>query len=375
MSPTLSPSPTPEPTVPAVASDFAGLNPSLEKAADSDAHLPSTISLDSPTTVGLTYAEYSYKPTFEIDRKGNIVSHDPVLNSSPVALLSFLQNHSSTPPTITVQIRDPASLTEIDSPTTNSNSTTSPPVLHASYFVDLFDAHAGPATQTPPVTAAYEPLARASADRADDVRLAVEQFCSSRSVLKELTVVKETYGYNWEAVVAGVRAKVLEVWDLPEGIVGSVDVQINSDPKTITIRPNNSLAWTFSESRLHRFLLSAVLAYPLICAAELVLGARFDHFRATSPLVRWKVLPVPQDGSFMTEEAALQLASTLDARRPPKVAVLPDGTWVYLVGLEEGEWLRKWEGAIEEAVRTKKRGRYLLREVKEEVAVPALRGY
>lgn len=56
------------------------------------------------------------------------------------------------------------------------------------------------------------------------------------------------------------RAKVLETWALPEGIVGAVEIKIHTDPQTITVRPNNTLAWTFSESIVNRVLLSAVLA-------------------------------------------------------------------------------------------------------------------
>lgn len=90
--------------------------------------------------------------------------------------------------------------------------------------------------------------------------------------------------------------------------------------------------------------------------------------------MRWKLLPAPVDGTTHTEQSALRLASTLDAR-PPKVSVLPDGRWVFLVGMEEGEWFRKWERAIEDAVKSKKRGQFLLQEPTEEAGVPALRGY
>lgn len=64
--------------VPEYPSDFAGLAPGLEKLVDAATsgleHLPSTISLDSPAAIGLSYSEYKYKPTYEIDRRGNIIS-------------------------------------------------------------------------------------------------------------------------------------------------------------------------------------------------------------------------------------------------------------------------------------------------------------
>ncbi|KAM0751603.1 hypothetical protein T439DRAFT_355511 [Meredithblackwellia eburnea MCA 4105] len=431
----------------------------------------SSIQLDHPELSAFGSANYQYKPSYEIDRKGNILSHDTVLNSSPIALLRFLEEKTSAPPTVTLSVRGikgkrdvnkllhtcdfsfvvrvspdpsaigaayrpllytmgdwelacrgrnalsesadgdprcqrpagpdpkrtvsshwreellaerasrvrqglpgfihPASLLEVESV---DPERTAQPILLDSYLVDLFDAHA-PNPTSISVGPEYEELSRQRADRRDELTATVEKYCNSRSPLKELKVIKETYGYNWDAVVEGVRAKVLEAWALPEDVIGTLTINVHTDPETIIIRPNNSLSKTFSTSLFNKAILTTVLYYPMLCATELVVGARFDHFRAASPLVRWKVLPGRADGEEHTEDSALALAASLDNRQAPKVAVLPTGEWVYLVGMEEGEWLRKWEGPIQEAVKAKKRGRVLLKAPSDVAAAPALRGY
>lgn len=52
-----------------------------------------------------SFAEGEVRPTYSLDKWGNIVSHDAALNNSPVALLRFLRLHCSSPPTLTVNIR------------------------------------------------------------------------------------------------------------------------------------------------------------------------------------------------------------------------------------------------------------------------------
>lgn len=58
------------------------------------------------------------------------------------------------------------------------------------------------------------------------------------------------------------------------------------------------------------------------------------------------------------------------------------GAWAYLVGKQEGEWLREWEEAIREGVRRGVRGGVKLevelgeqRRTEEETTLGALRGY
>lgn len=140
--------------------------------------------------------------------------------------------------------------------------------------------------------------------------------------------------------------------------------------------------------------------YPIFLIFEFFLGRRFEQLRVAFPLVRWRRLPTPRHtpAAFLAHSEALSLARQL-APRPPKVKFLASsepnmdavegeaqeqeggaGEWVYLVGTEEGQWLKGWEVGIQEGVRRRVRGRALGREEREAVAGEAdargmLRGY
>lgn len=88
------------------------------------------------------------------------------------------------------------------------------------------------------------------------------------------------------------------------------------------------------------------------------MGERFDNLRVSFPLTRWRRLPIPDTSSSipLSSAAALEIARPL-APRAPKVAQLPtDDTFVYLIGMQDGEWLKAWEDAIAEGVRKGRRG-------------------
>lgn len=155
--------------------------------------------------------------------------------------------------------------------------------------------------------------------------------------------------------------------------------------------------------RLLTLLRLGPCSYPILLIFEFFLGRRFEQLRVAFPLVRWRRLPTPRHTppAFLAQADALSLARQL-APRPPKVKFLPAGEvlgpaeasggqvegqgqegageWVYLVGTEEGGWLRGWEVGVQEGVRRGVRGRALGVEEREAVVGQAdargrLRGY
>lgn len=123
---------------------------------------------------------------------------------------------------------------------------------------------------------------------------------------------------------------------------------------------------------------SPAQVYPILLLVELFNGDRYDNLRAAFPLTRWRRLPLPTTSSSRTisNAEALELARPLAARQP-KIATLPDGTIVYLIGTQDGELVRSWEDAIVEGVRMGRRG-VALKELDREVNAgvrEALRGY
>lgn len=105
-------------------------------------------------------------------------------------------------------------------------------------------------------------------------------------------------------------------------------------------------------------------SYPTLLLLELLSGSRFSNLRLAYPLIRWRPLPLPPS-SPLTPQSAVTLARTL-APRPPKVAQTPEGDWAYLVGTQEGEWMREWEGMVVDEVRKGRRGGVLRIEGSEE---------
>lgn len=166
-----------------------------------------------------------------------------------------------------------------------------------------------------------------------------------------------------------------------------------------TCRPDNFWSRLFSLHIVWKLLLWLFLVYPVLLAYEFFFGRRWNNLRCAFPLTRWRRLPplafnassAPSSSSSTvepTQQEMLALAASLSPRRPPKVAQLPGpssvephGPWVYLIGTQEGEWMRKWENAVSEGVRRGVRGRELTLEDAEraerdrEDGMRGLRGY
>lgn len=202
---------------------------------------------------------------------------------------------------------------------------------------------------------------------------------------------------------------------------GKIHVAFESTPSTITIRPDNFVSRAFSSSVFVKVLLWLVLVYPALLLFELVAGHKWHDLRCSFPLTRWRRLPSVQadepartQGSssassssssttVLTEAQAEDIAAQLATRRPVRIARLPtsssgrpnlfdnprpptsdretDRPWLYLCGLQEGEFLRLWEPSIVDAVRTRARQVVLTDDNRRDKATEArdglskLRGY
>lgn len=159
----------------------------------------------------------------------------------------------------------------------------------------------------------------------------------------------------------------------------------------------------FEATRLPRQQLtfSSHSIYPILLIYEFFAGRRWNNLRCAFPLTRWRRLPPLASSSAtsssagpssnatdLTQQEMLAFAATLSARRPPKVAQLPgpsvaesNGPMVYMIGTQEGEWMRKWEASVVDAVRNGVRGRALTEEDLQSAErvrrenIEAMRGY
>lgn len=76
------------------------------------------------------------------------------------------------------------------------------PVLFRSYFVDSVETHASVPFALTGITSADAKLVREREAREEDVRMVVEEYCSSDNMLKELKIKKQLYGWNWNMLRA-----------------------------------------------------------------------------------------------------------------------------------------------------------------------------
>ncbi|KAM0752185.1 hypothetical protein T439DRAFT_379285 [Meredithblackwellia eburnea MCA 4105] len=280
----------------------------------------------------------------------------------------------------------------------SAERTIHPALLYHSHFVDLVETHSSLSpsissssnnnNNSPQVSQEYTSVLAEREARDENVRKVVEAYCKSDRLLKELRVRKEVFGWNWRLLEAGIRATIDQA-----RYTGTVQVQFKTTPQTIVIRPENNLSRIFSLPIWAKILLWIVLVYPILLLIELFNGDRYDNLRVAFPLTRWRRLPVPvpsssssSPGPSSSSSTTLSTTQALELARPlttgrasPKVAQLPtDGTMVYLIGTQDGEFLKAWEDAIVDGVRRGRRGVALTQIEREGVYVgirESLRGY
>ncbi|KAL8292630.1 hypothetical protein RQP46_001242 [Phenoliferia psychrophenolica] len=229
-----------------------------------------------------------------------------------------------------------------------------PSLLYHSHFVDLVETHSSLPFALSGISATHDVLVRERDARDEQIRAVVDAYTRSKKMLKELRVTKEVYGWNFRLLEAGLRATIDRT-----RYSGTVQIEFRTTPTTLIIRPENNISKIFSLPIWAKFFLWIVLVYPILLLIELFNGDRYDNLRVAFPLTRWRRLPLPSTSSSrpLTNAEALELARPL-AARSPKIAQLPDehGTMVYLIGVQDGEFLKMWEDGIVDAVRMGRRG-------------------
>ncbi|KAK4049059.1 hypothetical protein OIV83_004421 [Microbotryomycetes sp. JL201] len=264
-----------------------------------------------------------------------------------------------------------------------------------SHFVDLLEVHAS--NPPKPVDLDSWPTAwrRAQAERHENdqrVEQIVAEYCASQALAKELCVSRsELYGWDLSQLEMALRSYIGRSYG------GTISISFTVTPSTIIIRPDNWVSNVFELPVLAKILLWMCFAYPVLLIYDAMFGQKWRNIRCAFPLTRWRRVPVPtsQPSSScgapnMTGEQAqsivseLQRGSSTPCVHPPRMTELSwpnGGPWLYLCGTLEGEWLKQWEGAITNAVRSGSRQRTLTAEDRDQVEVQhrdqlsLLRGY
>ncbi|KAK4699814.1 hypothetical protein P7C70_g6441, partial [Phenoliferia sp. Uapishka_3] len=257
----------------------------------------------------------------------------------------------------------PASLTDIScdiaaygpNPPRQFESNYKPARLFQGHFIDLVEDHSIAPFNLPPFWSRYQPILAERNARRDEIDQVARDYCASAKGMKELHVKKGTYGWDWvkleEDITRIVRAT---------GYNNSIHFSKSTPEKCdIRIRPDSVTGKIFSARWYWKALLWLVLVYPILLIIEYFVGAKFTSIRVAFPLCRWRALPLfPGAPPPCNEAEAAAIAAPLGGNyRWPKVAQLPtDGTWVYMVGLQEEEWIQSVEGKLRNAVTMRQKG-------------------
>lgn len=165
-------------------------------------------------------------------------------------------------------------------------------------------------------------------------------YTSSPATLKDLTFLTTVYGWN-----------TLAIQDAIEELLGGmgftkprfhVQVQIESSPHSIQVRSSSFLKYPFLWL-WRRFRPDT--------------GGKWEVMGSAFATNRWILLKDTYPTETLEEARSRLLATpaqeeypwiTDETKWPSRMRLGQGGVWVW-VGLREGEWFRKWEGAIRNA--------------------------
>ncbi|KZS96019.1 hypothetical protein SISNIDRAFT_483424 [Sistotremastrum niveocremeum HHB9708] len=350
--------------------------PSFEEASSSSAHL--LVTEDQPL-LGASTEEpppdfAPYDAAYQIDKQGNIISHDSHLNEDGEALYRFLLAHTAEPPNVVVKCQGWHNENRVRyvthqrrGPDGREHSVThhevyeekvtdfafsinvtqyivhgpvhwstpnAEPTYRGKWFTEIIDDLGEQKSPKPKARRAARkwqksrkvqglaPWAASPQDAATPIsglrssktlREWADDYCASDKIMKEFVYEKVVYGWNFQNLETAI---IHTIKSTP--YVGQVSVSFDTTGTGVVVRSSGLLA-RWMDNGWIKFLLIITLIYPII-----LLFRRF-HSRGGG---RWTVC----GGAY-----ALR-------------ASVSDGSKVSAIGMREGEWFRLWENPIRRAV-------------------------
>ncbi|CAH7686136.1 hypothetical protein BY996DRAFT_6824439 [Phakopsora pachyrhizi] len=134
-----------------------------------------------------------------------------------------------------------------------------------------------------------------------ELRSWCDEYCKSRSSLKEFRVKKLVFGWDLEALE---RELLNFLSTIPNLRSTNFSVNFQTTSSSITIRPINKISKVFSLSGFYKFLLTIALIYPILWLVRyLILGVEYNVIRAAYPLIYWDSYPQVEQASSSTRSA------------------------------------------------------------------------
>ncbi|PBK77326.1 hypothetical protein ARMSODRAFT_949234 [Armillaria solidipes] len=326
---------------------------------------------------------------------GNIVSHDPHLNTDGEALYRFLLSQASTPPSLSLHCRGTHTETRQRHVTKagpgggSSTQSYTETVVDFDFYISLDQlilpepthwsvADSDPAYRgrmfkemdlsgkrkarwkerrafcfwikdrdargLPPwissiqATDTYSTLEDSTILRSSKtLRAWADEYCASPKYLKEFVYVKSVYGWNLRNLESAIRSIIKSSL-----YTGDLEVNFETSGK-VYIRPDNRLSRTLSNKWL-KFLSIILFIFPFIWLFKRFHskgGGRWEVCGGAYALKRWQPLDSEPEHPLDAKGSVARDAVIVRSR---------DGQAKKLVGSREGEWLKQWQGTIMRAV-------------------------
>lgn len=186
-----------------------------------------------------------------------------------------------------------------------------------------------------------------------------KSYTSSPATFKDLTFPTTTYGWNTLALRNAVYNLLLSMgYSTNREPSYHLRVELKSSPHSIRVRSPSFFNKMFF-FKGYIFLAWLALIYPLLWLWRRFVpgaGARWEVMGSAFPTNRWVLLKDTHPTETL-EEARSRLITTSTQEYPwvthetkwlSRMRLGPGGVWVW-AGLREGDWYRKWEGAIRNA--------------------------
>ncbi|KAJ6575087.1 hypothetical protein B0H19DRAFT_1127115 [Mycena capillaripes] len=328
---------------------------------------------------------------------GNIVSHDPHLNSDGEALYRFLLSQSTIHPTFRLHCRGTHTETRYrhvtsrhsDGRTRTRNESYTETVVDFDFYIDASHfsgpVHwsvddSEPAYRGGMVREVDSPEGKRKATRAEiklfkgwvedrtarglppwitnvdaysdgitpnatvlkssrTLRQWADEYCASPKHLKEFTYEKVPYGWNIRQLENAIRASILAA-----PYRGDIVVKFSTSASTVYIRPDNRLSRMLSNKWL-KFLSIILLIFPFIWLFKRFHsrgGGTWAVCGGAYALKSWVPVEEPQAQDVSTRKGP--------ALTPEQGLIRTPAGTSRLSGMREGEWFRKWQPTIVRAV-------------------------
>ncbi|TFL03442.1 hypothetical protein BDV98DRAFT_504467 [Pterulicium gracile] len=158
-----------------------------------------------------------------------------------------------------------------------------------------------------------------------------DEYCASRTHLKEFVFTKHVYNWNFASLTSALRSHIAKSYDTRLQ-KGTVHIFIETKADKVYVRPDDPMSRALSNKWI-RFILIITLVYPFIWLYMQFGGsAKWDISGAAYPMKHSGNNPASSSG-----KAPAKIVQT--AQGPRKV-----------VGTREGEWFKEWEDRIAEMV-------------------------